>query len=49
MSKAVGLNPVLVILAFLIGAHVAGVLGAVIAIPAAAVLSVFIGDYIEDR
>ena len=49
MSKAVGLNPVLVILAFLVGAHVAGVLGAVIAIPAAAVLSVFIGDYIEDK
>lgn len=49
MKRAVGLNPVLVILAFLIGAKLAGIIGAVIAIPMAAALSVFIGDILDHR
>lgn len=49
MKRAVGLNPVLVILAFLIGAKLAGIIGAIIAIPLAAALLVFIGDILDQR
>lgn len=44
MKKAVGLNPVLIILALLIGAKLGGILGLAIAIPVTAGLSVFIKD-----
>lgn len=47
MKKAVGLNPVVVILALLIGAQLGGVLGAILAVPIATSLSVFIGDFVE--
>lgn len=46
MRKAVGLNPVAVILALLIGAKLGGVLGAILAIPVTTALSVFIKDLI---
>jgi len=49
MRKAVGLNPVAVILALLIGAKLAGILGLLIAIPATAALSVFIKDFMSKR
>lgn len=49
MKKAVGLNPVVVILALLIGAKLAGILGLLVAIPAAAALSVFVGDILDHR
>lgn len=44
MKRAVGLNPVVVIIALLIGARLAGILGVLIAIPLAAALSVFLSD-----
>ncbi|EKE19976.1 MAG: protein of unknown function UPF0118 [uncultured bacterium] len=47
MKKAVGLNPVVVILALLIGAQLGGVVGAILAVPIASVLSVFIGDFVN--
>jgi len=47
MKKAVGLNPVVVILALLIGAQLGGVLGAILAVPIATSLSVFIGDFVN--
>lgn len=47
MKKAVGLNPVLVILALLIGAKLAGILGLLVAIPAASALSVFAKDFMN--
>jgi len=47
MKKAVGLNPVLIILALLIGAKLAGILGLLIAIPAAAALSIVISDILN--
>lgn len=49
MKKAVGLNPVLVILAILIGTKLAGLIGLVVAVPTAAVLSVFIDEFLERR
>lgn len=44
MRKVVGLNPIAVILALLIGAKLGGVLGAILAIPVATAAAVFIGD-----
>lgn len=44
MKRAVGLNPAVVILALLIGAKLGGILGAVIAVPAAAALGIIISD-----
>ncbi|HEX9502954.1 MAG TPA: AI-2E family transporter [Patescibacteria group bacterium] len=47
MSKSVGLNPVLVILSVLIGGSLAGIIGALIAIPVVSGLSVFVQDMME--
>ena len=47
MKKAVGLNPVIVILALLIGAKVAGIYGAILAIPVAAIISVLVSDIMK--
>ncbi len=44
MKKAVGLNPVATIVAILIGFKLAGVLGAIISVPAATAISLFISD-----
>ncbi len=44
MRKAVGLNPVIVIIALLIGGKLFGVLGVLLAVPAAAVLAEFFKD-----
>lgn len=44
MKKAVGLNPVVVILVLLAGAKLAGILGAIIAIPVATAVGLFISD-----
>lgn len=49
MQKAVGLNPVIIIVALLAGAKLAGVLGAVIAIPVATALSVFVQDVLAKK
>lgn len=47
MQKAVGLNPVVSIVAILTGVKLAGVLGALLAIPVATAVSVFLHDIIE--
>jgi predicted PurR-regulated permease PerM len=47
MKKTIGLNPVVVILALLIGAKLGGILGAILAVPLAAAISVFVGDLIQ--
>jgi len=44
MQRAVGLNPVISIIALLIGAKVGGAIGAVLAIPVATAISVFVQD-----
>ena len=49
MQKAVGLNPVVSILALGVGFKVAGFLGALLAIPMATAIGVFVGDLIELR
>lgn len=47
MKKAVGLHPIAVILALLIGLKLGGVLGALLAIPVATAISVFVSDLFE--
>ncbi|MDD4607110.1 MAG: AI-2E family transporter [Patescibacteria group bacterium] len=44
MKKAVGLNPIVTIIAIAIGAKLAGVLGAIIAVPVVASLSILVKD-----
>jgi predicted PurR-regulated permease PerM len=45
MGRAIGLSPVLVVLAIVVGVKLFGLLGAVIAIPSAAVISVVVGEW----
>jgi predicted PurR-regulated permease PerM len=47
MSRSVGINPVLVILGILIGGSLAGIVGALIAIPVISGFSVFVHDLME--
>ena len=49
MSKAVGLNPLIVIIVILIGARLSGITGALIAVPVATAISVFLKDFMERR
>lgn len=46
MRKAVGLNPLITILAVLIGAKLAGFLGILLAVPVATIIAVFLTDII---
>ena len=45
MQKAVGLSPVVIIVALLIGSVLAGVPGAILAVPAAACIDVFVDEW----
>jgi len=47
MQRAIGLNPIVSILAMGIGFNVAGILGAFLAIPMATAITVFVSDFIE--
>jgi predicted PurR-regulated permease PerM len=47
MGKAVGLSPVIIIITLLIGAKLFGVVGAVVAVPVAAVISVIVQEWPE--
>jgi len=47
MRKAVGLNPIVIILALLVGLKLGGVMGAILSIPLATVISVFVEDLMK--
>jgi len=49
MKKAVGLNPITVLVAVLVGFELEGIIGAVIAIPVAAIISIIFHDYMDRR
>lgn len=49
MKKAVGLDPVVIILSLLIGATLLGFLGILAAVPFAAALNIFLGDFLENK
>lgn len=45
VNRVVGVPPLLVILALLVGAHIAGFLGIILSVPCAAILREFVSDY----
>ncbi|MCL5795847.1 MAG: AI-2E family transporter [Patescibacteria group bacterium] len=45
MGKAVGLSPIIIIIALLIGGKIAGIVGALIAIPVAAAISILVIEF----
>lgn len=49
MRKTTGLDPVVIILALLVGAKVAGLVGIILAVPLATALSVFLRDVMDRR
>ncbi|MDD5342335.1 MAG: AI-2E family transporter [Patescibacteria group bacterium] len=49
MQRSVGLNPIVVIIAMLIGAKLGGIIGMVLAIPIAAVIQVFSSDFFGQK
>jgi predicted PurR-regulated permease PerM len=49
MEKSVGVSPVAVLVALLVGAELWGLVGAILAIPTAAILSVIIEEIVADR
>ncbi len=49
MSKATGLNPVIVIVALLVGAKVAGVIGVILAVPTVIIVTTFLEDFLEEK
>lgn len=49
MGKTVGLNPLIIVLVILVGAKLAGVLGAILAVPLATAIHVFLKDIFEIR
>lgn len=49
MQRSVGLSPVLIIVAFMIGGKFEGAVGAILAVPAILVAQVIIGHYLERR
>ncbi|MBU4217138.1 AI-2E family transporter [Candidatus Parcubacteria bacterium] len=49
MQKVVGLNPIISISVLMIGFSVAGIIGAILSIPVATAVSVFIGDLFDHK
>jgi predicted PurR-regulated permease PerM len=49
MKKAVGLNPVVVILSLLIGAKLGGTMGAILSIPVATAIGIFVEDFASSQ
>lgn len=49
MKKAIGLNPVISIIALLIGGKLAGIVGVILAIPVVTAISVFAEDFFEKK
>ena len=49
MQKAVGLNPIIIIIAIMIGAKLAGILGVLLAVPVATAISVVVRDIFKAR
>ncbi|MFA6593660.1 MAG: AI-2E family transporter [Candidatus Buchananbacteria bacterium] len=49
MRKAIGLNPVITIIAMMIGFELSGLLGIILSVPVATAIGVGLGDYLEHR
>lgn len=49
MRRAVGLNPIIVIMALLIGAKLGGFVGVILAVPSVAIIDVFLEDFLASK
>lgn len=49
MRRAVGLNPIIIILAMLIGLETLGIVGMIMAVPVATTLSIFVNEYANKK
>lgn len=49
MNKMVGLNPIIVIMVVIIGAKLGGIIGALLAVPVAAAIDVYLQDVMRDK
>jgi predicted PurR-regulated permease PerM len=49
MEKAVGLSPIIIIFALMVGYHFVGIPGIILSIPVAATISIFIKDYTHKK
>lgn len=49
MRKAIGLNPLVTLIAVLLGGRLAGVVGVILSVPAAVVISIILSDIFSDR
>lgn len=49
MSKATGLNPIIVIIALLVGAKLAGVTGVILAVPTVIMVTTYLDDFLEEK
>lgn len=49
MARTTGLNPVLVILALLVGAKLAGIAGVILAVPSMLIIMTFVEDFLQER
>ena len=49
MQKTVGLNPIISIAALMIGFKIAGIVGAILSIPVATAVSVFVKDLFDSK
>jgi len=49
MAKTTGLNPVMVIIALLVGAKLGGITGVILAVPTMIIIMTFLEDFLEER
>lgn len=49
MQQTVGLNPLVILIAVLVGARIGGFLGVILAVPVAAIVAIFLSDVFEER
>ncbi len=49
MSKATGLNPVIVLVSILVGGNLAGITGVILAVPTIIIITTFLEDFLEEK
>lgn len=49
MKRAVGLNPIIIIISLLVGAKLGGFIGVVLSVPCVAIIDVFLSDFLQKK
>ncbi len=49
MNKAVGVNPIVVLVALLIAGKLGGLAGVILAVPSVAIISIFLEDFFSQQ